>query len=327
MPQVNLKQVGVVILNWNGLDHTLRCLESILKLPELPGEVLVIDNGSTPRQDAELLRFSTGPIRVKRMEQNLGFAGGCNLGIRELLQHPDIKYILLLNNDAMLTPGAISALVQALHQPHIGLAGARMMRADQLKQIENRGLGLSSWGLAWNITNSADAPSLASGGCVLLSREMIEQVNVSGKLFDESLFLYVEDVDLGLRALAHGWKSVTVDEAVTYHVGSASTKKDPGLALYYWHRNVLWVMLKNFPALSLWLNVLPVACLHLAISVIYTFRGYGGLVWKAKWDALLGVPRVLRQRRELKAQLNYSTFRSILYSNWKALHTWRTTAH
>lgn len=326
MSQVNIKQVGIVILNWNGLEHTLHCLESILELPELPGEVLVIDNGSTPRQDAELSRFSTGPIKVKRVEQNLGFVGGCNLGIQELMQRTDLKYILLLNNDATLTAGTLPALLQTMQQPHIGLVGARMMRADQPQHIENRGLGLSSWGLAWNITNSADTPSLASGGCLLLSREMIEQVSVSGQLFDESLFLYVEDVDLCLRALAHGWKSTTTDEALVHHIGSASTKKDPGMALYYWHRNVLWVMLKNFPALTLWVNILPVAALHLAISVLYTFRGQGGLVWKAKWDALCGVPRVLRQRRELKAKLNYSTFRSILYSNWKALHAWRTAA-
>lgn len=327
MPAVDLKQVGIVILNWNGLDHTLRCLESLLELPELPGEILVIDNGSTPRQDQDLQRFAQSPIRILRVEENLGFAGGCNFGISQLLQRPEIQFVLLLNNDATVTVSAIPALIRAMQQPQVGLVGARMLHMEEPTRIENRGLALSSWGLAWNITHEMDAPSLASGGCLLLSRQMIEQVSVNGALFDAKLFLYVEDVDLGLRALARGWKSVTADEAVVYHVGSASTNQHPDMALYYWHRNILWGMIKNFPTLTLWLNVVPVFLLHLAITLLYTFKGKGRIVWKAKWHAVKGLPGVLSQRRQRTARLKQKAFRAILYSNWKAIQAWRKTSN
>lgn len=326
MPEADVKHVGVVILNWNGLDNTLHCLESLLESPQLPAEILVIDNGSTPAQDQELHRFAQAPIRILRVEKNLGFAGGCNLGITQVLRRPEIQYVLLLNNDATVTPGAIPELLAAAQQPKVGLVGARMLRMDQLEKIENRGLGLSSWGLAWNITQEQAKISLASGGCVLLSRQMIEQVSVQGNLFDPKLFLYVEDVDLGLRALAHGWKSVTADEAVVYHVGSASTKKHPDMALYYWHRNILWVMWKNFPASTLWLNFLPVFFLHLGVALLYTLKGQRRVVWKAKWDALKGLPGVMRQRHARKAKLKYRPFKAILYSNWKAIRAWQTAS-
>ncbi|MEK7539960.1 MAG: glycosyltransferase family 2 protein, partial [Patescibacteria group bacterium] len=235
--------------------------------------------------------------------------------------------VLFLNNDTAVTVSAIPALVKALQQPHVGLVGARMLRMEEPTRIDIRGLALSSWGLAWNITNETDAPSLASGGCLLLSRRMIEQVSVNGALFDSKLFLYVEDVDLGLRALAHGWKSVTADEAVVYHVGSASANQHPDMALYYWHRNILWVMLKNFPAFTLWLNVVPVFLLHLAITLLYTLKGQGRIVWKAKWHALKGLPGVWQQRRQRTARLNQKVFKAILYSNWKAIQAWRKTSN
>lgn len=327
MPEAGLNQVGVVILNWNGLDNTLKCLESLLELPELPGEILVIDNGSMPAQDQDLRQFAQGPIRIIRVEKNLGFAGGCNLGIQELLKRSEMQYVLLLNNDTSVTAPAIPALLAATQEAGVGLVGARMMRKDQPDKIENRGLALSSWGLAWNITNEQDQPSLASGGCVLLTREMVEQVGQSGNVFDQNLFLYVEDVDLGLRALALGWKSVTADTAVVYHVGSASTKKHPDMALYYWHRNILWVMLKNFPAVTLWLHFFPVVLLHLAIACLYTLKGKGGVIWKAKWDACKGIPRVLTQRQALPAKLKHKEFTAILYSNWKALRQWQQVSN
>lgn len=322
MSEFDLKQVGIVILNWNGLDNTLRCLESLLELPQLPTEILVIDNGSIPAQDQELQRFAQSPIRILRVEENLGFSGGCNLGITQLLQRPEIRNVLLLNNDTVVTPGAIPALLNAAQKPQVGLVGARLLRMDQPGKIENRGLGLCSWGLAWNITSDQDVPSLASGGCLLLSRQMIEEVGQQGNVFDPKLFLYVEDVDLALRALAQGWRSVTADEAVVYHVGSASTKQHPEMALYYWHRNILWVMWKNFPTGTLWLNCVPVFFLHLGITLLYTVKGRGRVVWKAKWDALKGLPGVMSQRHERKVRLKYKAFRAILYSNWKAIRAW-----
>lgn len=326
----NVTQVGVVILNWNGLDNTLRCLKSLLDLPQLPGEVLVIDNGSEPAQDQELQQSSRSPIRVLRIDQNLGFAGGCNLGISELLKRPEIQYVLLLNNDTVVEGATIPALLSAMQQPGVGLVGARMVQMDDPNKIENRGLGLSSWGLAWNITDEGGVPSLASGGCLLLSRKMVSELGHSVgsgssdiQVFDPKLFLYAEDVDLGLRALAHGWKSVTTDQTKVKHIGSASTRQRQDMALYFWHRNILWVMWKNFPLVTLFWNCIPVLLLHVGIMLIYIPKGHGKTILKAKWDAVKGLPRILKERKNMKYSLKYKDFRAILYSNLKAIQAWR----
>lgn len=321
----DLTHLGIVILNWNGAQQTLECLRSLTTLTSVPKKILVIDNGSVPAQDQQLKTEAPLAVTCLRSDTNLGFAGGMNLGIRTLLTDSKIQSVLLLNNDTVVTAEALPQLLQTLQQPRVGLVGARMLRMDHPDKIENRGLGISSWGLAWNITQPDITPSLAGGGCLLLKRHLIEQLiseSTSGGVFDERLFLYFEDVDLGLRARALGWKGVTNDLAIVQHTGGGSTQASPDIPLYYWHRNSIWVVLKNFPTITLMINVIPMVMLHLAVAVLYTFKGQGGVVWKAKWDAIKGLSYPLRQRRARLHTLKYADFQALKQSNWSALRNY-----
>lgn len=320
-----MKHLGIIILNWNGLSQTLECLRSIAGMTSLPATILVIDNGSKPAQDQQLQVAAPLPITVLRSEQNLGFSGGMNLGIQTLIKNPEIQQVLLLNNDTVVTPEALPQLVKSLETSHVGLVGARMMRKSHLDQIENRGLGISSWGLAWNITQLEVTPSLAGGGCVLLARGLIEQLLKEGEVFDERLFLYFEDVDLGLRARALGWRGITNDQAIVQHTGGASSQQTPDIPLYYWHRNSVWVVVKNYPTVVLVMNIIPFVLLHLGISIIYVFKGKGRIVCKAKWDALKGLPQVLKQRHAREHRLSYHEFKTLKHSNISAVHAWKSS--
>lgn len=312
--------VAVIVLNWNGAALTQRCLDSLTKLNSQPDLIVVVDNGST--EQLNLIHRLSPPVTLLRSPTNLGFGGGVNLGIQQAFKNPAIRFVWILNNDTVVAAESLDELLKACHQPHVGMAGARMMRLDTMSQIENRGIALSSWGLAWNIVDETTPCSVLSAGSILARRDMLEQVSPDGEYFDPHFFLYMEDVDFGLRVLKRGWKQVIAEKAVVWHAGSASTKKIPTETLYYWQRNSIWMLVKNFPWLTLCVQVVPMLFLHLGIMLVYTLRGQGKVVLKAKWDGCTAIPGLLRHRKQIHGGLNHSEFRGILQPNWKGLVAW-----
>ena len=119
-------KVAIVILNWNGLADTLECLDSLQKIVYPNYVVVVIDNGSNGN-DAEIIKKKFGDfVFVIEEEKNLGFAGGCNEGIRWAL-HSGAKYVLLLNNDTVVDPNFLIELVNvAQNDPQIGIVGPKV---------------------------------------------------------------------------------------------------------------------------------------------------------------------------------------------------------
>ena len=93
-------RVSIVILNWNSYEVTLDCLLSLRKMDYRNFEVVLVDNGSIDGSPAKLLQ-SVPEIRLIRNETNLGFAGGCNVGMRDALRR-GTDYVLLLNNDTIV---------------------------------------------------------------------------------------------------------------------------------------------------------------------------------------------------------------------------------
>src|SRR5215470_14085112 len=98
--------VAVVVLNWNGCNETLACLESLIKLSYPPCDLIVVDNGSTDNSVAAV-RSKYPNVEVIQTGKNLGYAGGNNVGIRRALEK-GAQYILILNNDTRVSPDAIS---------------------------------------------------------------------------------------------------------------------------------------------------------------------------------------------------------------------------
>lgn len=230
-----LRAVGVVILNWNGLADTIACLESLTRI-ETTGlvlTILVVDNASTVDPRITIAeRFPA--VKVVRAARNLGFAGGCNLGARILLE-AGVDYVLFLNNDTSVAPDFLITLVAACEaQPAAGLVAPVICHADQPDRVQAAGgrvalaLGYGyHLGDGWprsRVPATPFASDYLSGACLLVSAPVARRVG----LFDERYFAYFEDVDLCLRARAQGFQAICVPQCVIWHRESSSTRRELG---------------------------------------------------------------------------------------------------
>ena len=133
--------------------------------------------------------------------------------------------------------------------------------------------------------------------------------------FDEDFFCYFEDVDLGFRLRLAGHRCLLVPDAVVYHVGSATTGGQHGdFAVYHGHRNLVWTYVKNMPGALFWLLLPAHIALNLVTIVWFSLRGQGAVILKAKRDALCGLPRMWKKRRDIQ---KYRTASAV--EIWKAL--------
>ena len=249
---------SVVIPNWNGAQHLPVCLEALERQTYSHMEVILVDNGSTDGSQA-LVMEQYPEVRLLALEHNLGLTGGNNAGF----QAAQGEILISLNNDTEATPGFVEALVTALQEhPEAGMAAAKMRLFDRRDVIHSAGDGYGVDGIPFNRgvwqkdEGQFDEPGWIFGGCggaVAYRRDMLEDTG----MFDESFFMYCEDVDLNWRSQQAGWKCWYTPKAVVYHKLSA-TGGGP-IASYYTGRNTLWVIAKNYPSGLLrryWLEIL-----------------------------------------------------------------------
>ena len=229
-----------VVLNWNGGEDTPRALASLEGI-----ETICVDNGSSDGSDAVVERDFPA-VELIRTGANLGFAGGNNVGIRRALER-GADWVLLLNNDAVAAPGLAAALeLAAAARPDAGVLACKVMfESGQTVMYAGAtfraGVGYSGRVRGHGGPDVYDAmqdTGRADGAAMAVSRAAIERVG----LLDESLFLYVEDVDWSLRIRDAGFAVVFVPDAVAFHRGSASSGGSASTArLYYSARNTILV--------------------------------------------------------------------------------------
>lgn len=242
----------VVVLSWNGREDTLACLAS---LEPLGVPVVCVDNGSVDGS-VEAVRARFPGVVVVENGANLGFSGGNNRGIELALSH-GASWVVLLNNDALLEPGALDALRrEALARPSVGVLGGKVLLDDGSRTVWFAGqrfhplLGYSGRPRGYG---RPDAPELsgvvetdrAVGAFMAVSRAAIDAAG----LLDEDLFAYVEDVDWSLRVRDAGFRVLIVGDAVARHRVSASTGGAAASthALYYGARNTVVVCERRRP--------------------------------------------------------------------------------
>src|SRR5262249_10027766 len=199
-------RVGVVVLDRGRPDDAAAAARSALD-PTLEPRVLVVLNGPGPA-----LVLPAG-IEVLRLPENLGYAGGMNAGVAALRER-GCDRVLLLNNDAVLEPGALRALAEALEDPRAAGAGPVVLRADD-GRVESQGAMMDLARGRFRLTGHGEAPGdrqgrqptdVLSGVALMLSTAACERV---GPL-DTSYFHGFEDVDWCVRARAAGFELVVV---------------------------------------------------------------------------------------------------------------------
>lgn len=135
--------------------------------------------------------------------------------------------------------------------------------------------------------------------------------------FDEDFFCHVEDVDLGFRLRLAGHRCHYVPSSVAHHVGSGTTGgQHSDFAVYHAHRNLVWTYVKDMPGVLFW-SFLPLhLAMNLAALVLFTLRGQGRVVLRAKRDAIKGLPKMWR-KRQLIQSIRIATVREI----WRVMDT------
>lgn len=311
--------VTAAVINFNTARLTTECVRSLLDAGI--GRILVLDNGSAADDYARLQAEAAAAIdrvRIVRSEENLGFAQGSNQLIDEALRDPRCRHVLLLNSDAIVDAGGLTACLHAMRQSHHDLMGGRMLKpvtpGEAAPVVDSLGIALYKCLLASNRKSTTDAYLGPTGGFAIYSRRFLEEVRrLHGYVFDPTYFCYAEDTDLCVRARLLGCSVGYCDETVAYHEGQASNAGEYNdFILYHGIRNSIWMAAKSMP---LWIIVsqLPwVVLLHAGIVVRHTLQGRWRTLLRLYLDAIRGLPRVVAGRRAVQAsrRVPLAAFRS-----------------
>lgn len=299
--------IDVVIVNWNAGIQLKACVESLFRYScGVLGNVIVVDNGST--DDSIKMLTSDQRLLIVQLDQNKGFASGCNAGAK-LATAP---YVLFLNPDAAVyenTLGQVYEFMQLPEHAQIGICGVRLMdengevaRSCSRFPAASRTLA-QSIGLdklvpisgapmsEWHHLDSREVDQVI-GAFFLVRRDLFVQLDG----FDERFFVYYEEVDFAYRAKLVGFSSFYFSEAAAFHLGGGVSNQVKARRLFYTLRSRLVYAKKHFslPAFVLTsvvtLFVEPVSRLLLATArrsgstLIETLAGYQMLYqWLPAW--------------------------------------------
>ena len=241
-------------------------LRSIRQTTDGSVRVLVVDNRS--RDDsASTAENEIGRGSVVRLTENLGFAYACNLGARLATT----EYVVFLNNDTLVGGSWLTALLQSMRDGEVAAACGKVLSLTDSSLLNSAGGLCDLFGFAWNRGNGepdmgrydrTDETFYAPGICLAVRRDLF--LRVGG--FDESYFMYLEDLDCSWRLRLAGYRVVYTPESIIRHRWMSASKHRPDVT-YLFHRNRLRTILKNHSSQTLsW--ILPVyVFLQVALSI------------------------------------------------------------
>jgi GT2 family glycosyltransferase len=318
--------VAVVVLNFNGWRDTLACVRSLLDEGSCVRRlVIVCDNGSSDGSFEQLRRGmapwdaqmrcltrdeadrglgaldDAGPFRLVLIQNgaNLGFAGGCNVGLRWGMA-AGADYLWLLNNDTELQADALGALVRHMQAtPAMGLCGSKLIYHDDRSLIQARGGAIYNrdWAAGLHIgvfdpvTKAEDPAHIEAqmdyvvGASMMATRRLIEQIG----LMTEDYFLYFEEMDWAMKAKSAGFTLGYASQSVVFHkegatIGSSHRRRGSSLSMRFMTRNRLLFTRRFFPQ-HMW-----AVRKRLMLEILVFLKARD---WGAAWcvaESLLGLP-------------------------------------
>jgi GT2 family glycosyltransferase len=297
----NWPKVVIIILNWNGWRDTIECLESLQRITYPEYEIVVLDNGSTDGSANELqkwlvnymeqyeqVKFESAWAYIYKISSNknlpifsllvsnvnLGYSGGCNLGIRFCLKFCNgFEFILVLNNDARVKEDTLAKLIEAAKESGAGIIAGTVIDPNTgiIDKVEEIPLPvpclylLSHLPGIYHLINKFwlwfeykkhipyrhfRKTGRVWGPMLLINRKVIEQMEATyGRIFNEELFMYGDETDLSYHVRKLGWLLVSTSDAVFYH--PIGRKSHPRI-YYYSTRNAFHLLRIMIPAPFRW---------------------------------------------------------------------------
>lgn len=333
-----MKTVYIILVNWNGWENTIECLESLFRLHYQEFHIIVCDNDSQDSsldkiklwaeggvtahssEDGDVRRNTYPPIQkpcsyveydrsqaelggdfteelprlvLIRTGENLGFAGGCNVGLRFAMAHQDGAFFWLLNNDTVVDAEALSCMVRKLSaEPSAGMCGSSLYEYYNPRRIQtlgggryNRWLGIvrgfpAEQGSQPNYAVVEKRLDYISGASMLVSREFVRDIG----LLCEDYFLYFEELDWAVRSRGQYTLRYAPD-SIVYHkesasIGSLKKGQHSFLADYYFARNKILFTQKYFPF------ILPLLYCGLLLTAANRLR-------KGQWNRVTMIFRLM----------------------------------
>lgn len=285
--------VSIIILNWNGWDDTVECLESLYQIDYPNYNIIIVDNASKDDSLKKIKEYCQGKIDVKsdffeykkknkpieiieitkenseklnfndndfsnlnsdkliiiKNDKNHGFAEGNNIGIKFALKQLNPHYILLLNNDVVVSSDFMKHLVSTSQkEKDVGIVGPTILFYNEKSRIQSAGVKIN-WhkGIATSLNRNKpydfhvkqiiDVDSL-SGCCLLVRSELFQQIG----LFNSDYFLYWEETEFCVRSKKVDYRIIYDSQSKIWHKSGESTKKSRGCYEYFYVRNMVWFM-------------------------------------------------------------------------------------
>lgn len=294
----------IIILNWNQWQLTAECIRSLQRVDYDNLHLVVIDNGSID-DSVEKLRDEFGQeIILILTNQNLGYAGGNNIGIQYAIDHA-ADYVMVLNNDTIVQPDFIFPLLARLQQQkNIGVVTPKIYFLHQPQTIWAVGGKINRWQghagsrgrgeLDTGQYNHPQPVAYTTGCCFLAYRTVFQQVGG----FDEKYFAYFEDTDWSQRVWEKGWEIWYEPTSVIWHVAGGSAEKNNSKSqgtrsaylIYLLTRNNLWFIqshIKGITHLTALITFFIKHVLFYSIAYLLLFR-FAKLksMWKGVYDGL-----------------------------------------
>ncbi len=285
-------QVTIVLLNFNNFELTAACLRSLSALEHKIFEVLVVDNASSDSEAARLAQeFPSATVLPQK--KNLGFAGGCNVALREALNRSS-EYVLLLNNDTFVAPDCLTEMLHCIElDARIGAVSPKIFFAARPDRLWYAGADFNPWTgrvITHGYKHADEAEfnlprdiTQATGCAMLIRGTALSEVG----LLDENFWAYVEDLDLSMRLQARGYRIVYAPKAHVWHWDGATVIKAAGsgsqaLRQYLSTRNMLFLARKHLH----WWQMPP-----FLLGFLFSHVGfYSGLrIWRRDFRAFAAI--------------------------------------
>lgn len=313
-------KIGIVVINWNGLNLLKKYLKSIIDNSE-NSTVYVIDNNSSD-ESIFYLRQNFKEVEIISLEKNYGFAEGYNQGLKKVKE----DYVCIINNDILVTKDWLSSIREKLRKHPQSIIQPNILDINNEEFFEYAGASggfIDKYGYPFcrgRIFDTLEKDGgqyrdskifWASGACFFISKKIF--YDIGG--FDKRFFAHMEEIDLCWRGFNKGFDCYSVTSSKVFHVGAATIKKN-SKKTYLNYRNSLIMMTKNLPLKNLLSTLFIRLILDLVSSIRFLVKGEISsftALYRAHFNYFKILRLLLRERDNTSKKSNYFKINSIVY--------------